>query len=245
MAAGDTLLVWTATADMVPGWRTVAFTSGGTHEVLVGDTLTGGTSGSTAVVVAIKLRSGTWAGGDAAGYLVLKDQDAAFQSEVLDEGANSDVCTIAADTNLGYATFGYVNGKLVKDFDDTAIELVLFDGVMPQHYAGGGVTVTLWYYGMSGSNTSAFVVVDVAWQGQADGDDAEVDGFGDFNSATEAVPDAANEIDPVAVSFSDGTDMDSVGAGSPFLVLVVRDGASSGDDAIGDWQLAKLEVTEQ
>lgn len=77
---------------------TLAFTSGGTHEVLVGDTLTGATSGSTCVVTKITLSSGTWAGGDAAGTFHLRLQSAALQSENLNEGANNNVCTIASDS---------------------------------------------------------------------------------------------------------------------------------------------------
>lgn len=78
--------------------RTIAFTSGGTHEVLENDTLTGATSGATAVVKRIILSSGTWAGGDAAGTFVLYSQSGTFQSENLNEGANSNVCTIAGNS---------------------------------------------------------------------------------------------------------------------------------------------------
>lgn len=72
------------------------FTSGGTHEVLVGDTLTGATSGATCEVVSIQVDSGTWAGGDAAGYFFVKSVSGTFVAENLDEGANPNVCTIAA-----------------------------------------------------------------------------------------------------------------------------------------------------
>ena len=49
--------------------HSLPFTSGGTYEVVVGNTITGATSGSTAVITKIDLDSGTWAGGDAAGKL--------------------------------------------------------------------------------------------------------------------------------------------------------------------------------
>ena len=75
------------------------FTSGGAHEVEVGDTLTGATSAATAVVSSITLSSGSWAGTDAAGQFILTGQSGTFQSENLDEGANSNVCTIAGDSS--------------------------------------------------------------------------------------------------------------------------------------------------
>jgi len=40
-----------------------------------GDSVTGGTSGATATVMGFQVNTGTWGGGDAAGYLYLKDWD--------------------------------------------------------------------------------------------------------------------------------------------------------------------------
>lgn len=42
----------------------------GTNEIFPGDTIVGHTSGATALVKAVVVTSGTWAGGDAAGYIV-------------------------------------------------------------------------------------------------------------------------------------------------------------------------------
>lgn len=79
-------------------WK-LAYTSGGTYEVVAGDTITGATSSVTATVFGVQLASGTWAGGDAAGTIwILDDQSGAFQSENLNVGANSNVATIAADS---------------------------------------------------------------------------------------------------------------------------------------------------
>lgn len=48
----------------------IPFTSGGTTEVEVGDTIKGATSLATAVIKQILVYSGTWAGGDAAGFFI-------------------------------------------------------------------------------------------------------------------------------------------------------------------------------
>ena len=84
--------------------RTRTYTSGGTHEVLVGDILTGATSAVTARVIAITLTGGTWAGGDAAGTITVCDQSGTFQSENLNEGVNANVCTIAGDSSAATLT---------------------------------------------------------------------------------------------------------------------------------------------
>jgi hypothetical protein len=76
----------------------LAFTSGGTYEVVVGNTITGATSAATATVFDVELASGTWAGGDAAGNLWLNDQLGTFQAENLNVGANTNVATIAGNS---------------------------------------------------------------------------------------------------------------------------------------------------
>lgn len=79
--------------------REIAFTSGGTYEIEIGNTITGATSGATAVITNVVLQSGTFASGDAAGYLVFASQTGTFQSENLNVGANLNVATIAGNSS--------------------------------------------------------------------------------------------------------------------------------------------------
>src|SRR5690606_6102839 len=63
-----------------------------------GDDIEGGSSGAKAKVKRIIIQSGSWQGGDAAGFLVLSGVTGTFQAEMLDvDGGASDVATIAAD----------------------------------------------------------------------------------------------------------------------------------------------------
>jgi len=55
-----------------PNRMSVPFSSGGTNEIAVGDIITGATSGAKATVQSVLLYSGTWAGGDAAGFFVIE-----------------------------------------------------------------------------------------------------------------------------------------------------------------------------
>lgn len=80
--------------------REISFGSGGTFEVEEGDTITGATSGATAVVERIQLTSGSWAGSDAAGWFILSGQTGTFQGEDVDVGVDLNVATIAGGDSI-------------------------------------------------------------------------------------------------------------------------------------------------
>jgi len=58
----------------------IAFTSGGTVELLVGTKIVGGTSGATGIVRAIEVTGGTWAGGNAAGWIYFESTTGTWNS---------------------------------------------------------------------------------------------------------------------------------------------------------------------
>lgn len=76
--------------------ETLTFTSGGTTEIQEEDTVTGDVSGATATVKRVIVTSGTWAGGDAAGRLIVYSVSGTFQAENLEVSAVN-LATIAAD----------------------------------------------------------------------------------------------------------------------------------------------------
>lgn len=55
-----------------PNRMAIPFSSGGTNEIAAGDVITGATSGATATVAKVLLYSGSWAGGDAAGFFIVE-----------------------------------------------------------------------------------------------------------------------------------------------------------------------------
>jgi hypothetical protein len=90
------------------GWQpvdlgyTMGFNSGGATEIVEGDTIVGATSAATAVVERIVLQSGTWAGGDAAGYFAVSGVTGNFTGENLNvSGGGSNLAT---STNTYQAT---------------------------------------------------------------------------------------------------------------------------------------------
>lgn len=76
--------------------QVVPFSSGGTTEIEEGDKIEGATSAATAWVKEVLLYSGTWAAGDAAGFLVVEMISGTFQSEAAGVDA-ADQATITAN----------------------------------------------------------------------------------------------------------------------------------------------------
>ena len=125
--------------------RYLAFTSGGTTAIVVGDWIVGATSSARARVLKVVVSTGTFAGGDAAGYLIINSQRGTFQSENIKVAAGTDDATIASDSRLALAG-EYVNPEfkgakakaaLVTAYAQTALCEV--DGGKPDQSALVGV----------------------------------------------------------------------------------------------------------
>jgi len=90
-----------------PGRRVMPFSGGGTIEIRKGDTIKGATSGASAKVLDVVLDSGSWAGGDAAGWLVIdiETKTGTFTSENVyvssDDVTGSDDATVTVDVTPG------------------------------------------------------------------------------------------------------------------------------------------------
>lgn len=77
--------------------KTLAFTSGGTTTVSVGNLIIGATSGALGYIDVVEIDSGSWAGGDAVGTFHVISVSGAFQAENLDTEDNTNVATISGD----------------------------------------------------------------------------------------------------------------------------------------------------
>jgi len=137
-----------------------------------------------------------------------------------------------------YATLDERGGAIVLDFDDATNEEATFVGVMPQNYAGGGLTVHL-QWSMT-SATTGDVDWDVKLQRQTDllGDSYAAARSSDDNT----VPGTAGNVDTTSIAFTSGAQMDSIGAGDLFRLSVIRDASS--DTATGDAELISVEIRE-
>lgn len=141
-----------------------------------------------------------------------------------------------------FATLDLRNQHPVLDFDPSTNESAVFRGVMPRHYASGGVTVYL-HYAMTSAEANT-VDWDVAFERIGDQQlDIDGDSFAAVNSVDNTtVPGTTGLVDIVSVAFTDGADMDSVAVGEMFRLKVTRDASS--DDASGDAELLLVEIKE-
>lgn len=84
------------------GWQAltvsyrIAFTSGGADPINEGDTITGATSGATAVVRRVVVNDGAWSAGTAEGWLHVTSISGVFTSENVNVGASPNLATITA-----------------------------------------------------------------------------------------------------------------------------------------------------
>lgn len=113
------------------------YTSGGTHELVVGDTVEGATGGGTGYVAHITLTGGAWADGDAAGVIYLHTRNAtAFEAEVLKDNGNVDCASIAAASSK--------NAILISPFvyyhNGTTEQLLYSDANIPFEFANLGTS---------------------------------------------------------------------------------------------------------
>lgn len=128
-------------------------------------------------------------------------------------------------------------------FDSATDEYVDFQGVMPRNYAGGGLTLTI--YWASGVTTN-----DTVWRAafrrvQDDAEDIDTTAHSyDYNSVTATTASAAGEVDYATITFTDGTDMDSLAVGELFILRVTRNASSGSDTMSGDAYLIAVEVKE-
>ena len=130
----------------------------------------------------------------------------------------------------------------ILDFDDTTQEAIYFTGILPRHYAGGGITVYLhWMATTAVSGTGGW---DVAFERMSDGaTDLDAASYATAQTVTAAtVPAAAGIIAVTNVAVSNGANMDNIAAGEAFRLRVRRDVAN--DTAVGDLELVAVELKE-
>ena len=141
-----------------------------------------------------------------------------------------------------YATLDIRNNHLVLDFDATTAEGAVFTGVLPRHYAGGGITFYLHYSMTSATSGTCGWTVEVERVGDGS-QDVDADGFASAQTITAVtVPGTSGHVDIVNVAVSDGANIDSIAVGEKFRVRVKRDVAN--DTGAGDAEFHALEMKE-
>lgn len=144
--------------------------------------------------------------------------------------------------STNYATFGTRNLHPTLDFDTTTQESAIWTAVLPAAYAGGGLTVEV--YWAAATATTGTIGWDVAIERiDASSLDIDADSFATAQTITAAtVPATSGQILKSSVAITSGANMDSLAAGEAFRVRLRRDVAN--DTATGDAQMIAMLVRE-
>ena len=130
----------------------------------------------------------------------------------------------------------------VYDFDADADEYMDYHRTMPEHYDGGGITITVIHFCL-GDNSNPWKVGIAFRAMKDDADDADTtDHAYDFNTADMNPAGTAGELGYDDVTFTNGADMDSVVAGDAFILRVMRD--ISEDGMTGDASVYQIHIKE-
>lgn len=132
----------------------------------------------------------------------------------------------------------------VLAFDSTTAEYADFYGVLPAHYAGGGLTLTFKH--SCGTATGGVTYRAAFRRIQEDAEDLDTTAFTyDFNDVDIAtLPSAAGEVNFDDITFTSGADMDSLAAGEPFILRIARNPADANDTAAADARVHMLYLKE-
>src|SRR3990167_1149958 len=139
------------------------------------------------------------------------------------------------------ARFDTRNGHLILLFDPTTAQVAIFTGILPRHYAGGGVTVYAHWSATSAVTGTIGWTIEIERVGTAL--DVDADSFASAQTITAAtVSGTAGILIITNVAITDGANMDSLAVGEIFRLRITRDVAN--DDAAGDAELHAIEIKE-
>ncbi len=162
----------------------------------------------------------------------------------------------SGDTLLTFMPFGYEppasnpatpderNAHPTLDFADaTNNEAAIWTLILPLHYAGGGLTVTVMW------SASTATTGKVKWDGFIEriADvvfDIDADGFAVEMSVTATAANVSGEAAYDDITFTDGAQMDSLAAGELFRFKLERDQADAADTMSGDAELLSITIKE-
>ena len=142
-----------------------------------------------------------------------------------------------------FATLDLRNAHPCLDFDKSTDESIMFTGILPRSYAGGGITVYI-HYSATGITTGD-VVWNSAFERIGDGQqDIDSDGFATAQAATVTVPGTDGHVDIAAIAHTDGGQIDSIAVGELFRLNITRDANNGSDTADADMELHAVEIKE-
>ncbi len=169
--------------------------------------------------------------------------DPSYQAAAGGGGMQEIIFTAMANVppTSAFATLDMRNNHPVLDFDTTTAESAVFGAVLPSTYAGGGLSVDIYWTGATA--TSGDVVWDVAIEAMS-GLDLDADSFATAQTATGTANGTSGIYTKTTVTFTDGAQMDSLAASGAFRLKLTRDTADGADTMTGDAEVHRVVVRE-
>ncbi len=149
-----------------------------------------------------------------------------------------------------FATLDTRNSRLCLDFDDSADEVAIFSGVMPQSYSDTTGVDLIFTMGSTTDQTTNTVAWECLFERIInDSTDLDADSFvatAAGNRFVQTAPGGSSQPAIDTISITKGANMDSVIAGDPFRLKIRRDADSTSqtDDMTGDAELYRVEMRE-
>jgi len=180
-------------------------------------------------------------------YVRVKSTADGLEFAAVDSAVKDTLCVLrprdSFPTATAYATIDTRNNTPVLDFDAATDEAALWVDVLPIRYGGGGVTVEIEFAATSA--TSGNVVWTAAFERVgSESQDLDEDGFATARTTTTAVSATCGKTKKAAITFTDGSQMDSVAAGEAYRLKVTRDADNEADTASEDVEIVVVHVKE-
>ena len=103
---------------------------GGSSEIIVGETVTGATSGATGTVTLVVVTGGTWGGGDAEGYILIESASGIFENNEEIDGSTSGNDAAEVDGDMSRITPKVIEKSCWKSIDEVYWQAsLLLDGL--------------------------------------------------------------------------------------------------------------------
>lgn len=142
-----------------------------------------------------------------------------------------------------FASHDTRNYTPVLDFSDDTYQRVVWVDTLPLRYGGGGVTVEVLFAATTATSGN------MEWKGafeeiSGEAQDLDSDGFAtDQSSGVVTVSSTCGKVKTATITFTDGSQMDNVGAGDTFRFRLFREYDCSGN-AEGDGEVVIVHIKE-
>jgi len=145
-----------------------------------------------------------------------------------------------------YATLKVRNEQAVLNFLLQTNTAAYFSAVLPQNYAGGGITLRiLWTSSRDVTGLLENVIFRVSWQAFKAGIKIDSTVFAATKQVTQPeVLIAGDEMAVSTLAFLNGVEIDSLAVGEKFRIKVERLGGSASDTLNGDAEVHAIEIKE-